>query len=334
MKKFNIGILGATGTVGKEMLKILEERNFPVNRLKLLSSSKNKGKEIKFKKEKHIVEETKDDSFKGLDILLCAVPKEVCRRYVPIAVQSGAVIIDNSSQYRLEKDVPLIVPEINPKDILKHKGIIANPNCSTIIALVALNEINKYSQITRIVASTYQAVSGVGRKGIQELEKQVQDYVFGKKLEANIFPEEIFLNAIPQIGTFIIKNGYTEEEIKMVEESKKIFHNEFIKISCTCVRVPIFRSHSISLMIETKEEITKEKAKEVLSKGDGVKLLDDIENNVYPTPKNSANQDLVFVGRVRKDISGTGLNLWCCGDQIRKGAATNAVQIAELINEV
>lgn len=331
MKKYNVAILGATGAVGREMLKVLEEKKFPLNNLKLLASKKSAGEKIKYGNEEYIVEESTEDSFENIDIVLCAVENDLSKKLSPIAVKKGAVVIDNSSAYRMDKDVPLVIPEVNPEDVKKHKGIIANPNCSTTIALTAINELNKYSKINRMVVSTYQAVSGAGVLGIEELDQQIKNIGENKPVEVNTFQYQIAYNLIPQIGNFD-ELGYSEEEMKMQNEGRKILHNPDLKVNCTCIRVPIYRSHSESITLETESEITPEKARELLSNAKGVKLVDDLQNRKYPMPLDTSNQDLIYVGRVRKDISkDNSLVLWCCGDQVRKGAATNAVQIAELL---
>lgn len=333
MKKISLAILGATGAVGTEMLKVLTERNFPVGSLKMLADKNDAGKIITWQGTDYVVEETTVDSFQGVDILMVAVPNPVSLLFTPEAVKSGAIVIDNSSAYRLEKDVPLVVPEVNPEDVEWHKGIIANPNCSTIIAMVAAYALHQYSPIKRIIASTYQAVSGAGASGIKELETQMGNYIKGEEMKPSAFQHQIACNLIPHIDV-VREGGYTKEELKMLFEGRKILHNPDMKVACTCVRVPVVRSHSESLNIETVDKITVEKARELLAGAKGVKLVDDIDNKIYPMPKDTANQDLVFVGRVREDISGNNsLNIWCCGDQIRKGAATNAVQIAELLVE-
>ena len=331
MKKYNVAILGATGAVGKEMLKILGERNFPINELKLLASKKSAGGEVDFLGKKYIVEEATENSFENIDVMLCAAENDISKLLSPAAVKAGAVVIDNSSAYRMDENVPLVVPEVNPEDVKNHKGIIANPNCSTIIALTAVNELNKYAKINRMIVSTFQAVSGAGINGIKELDKQIKDISEGKKAEVNIFQYQIAYNLIPQIGNFD-EMGYSEEEMKMQNEGRKIFHNKDLKVNCTCVRVPVYRSHSESITIETEKEITPEKAMELLRNAKGVKLVDDLQNRKYPMPLDTSDQDLIYVGRIRKDISSNNsLVLWCCGDQIRKGAATNAVQIAEVL---
>ncbi|MBV1756869.1 MAG: aspartate-semialdehyde dehydrogenase [Dethiosulfatibacter sp.] len=333
MKRINLGVLGATGAVGEEMLKVLEERNFQVTQLKLLASAKSAGQIIQWQGKDHIVEEVTENSFEGLDILLVAVGNDISKRFSPIAVEHGAVVIDNSSAYRLDIDVPLVIPEVNPNDIRNHKGIIANPNCSTIIALTAINELNKYSRVDRMTVSTYQAVSGAGLEGIRELDDQISQIMQGNNAVVSTFQHQIAFNLIPHIGSFT-ENGYSEEEMKMQNEGAKILHNPDLRVNCTCVRVPVYRSHSESITIETKDEISVEKAKELLKNANGVKLVDDLDKNQYPMPLDTSDQDLIFVGRIRKDISrDNSLSLWCCGDQVRKGAATNAIQIAELLVE-
>lgn len=329
MKKYNLAILGATGAVGQEMLKILGERNFPYNELKLLASKRSEGEEVEFQGKKYVVEEATVNSFKNVDIVLCAAENNISEVLSPAAVRAGAVVIDNSSAFRMNEDVPLVVPEVNGEDVKKHKGIIANPNCSTIIALTALNELNRYAKIKRMIVSTYQAVSGAGVNGIKELDQQIKNIGEGKPAEIKTFQHQIAFNLIPQIGDFD-EMGYSQEEMKLQNEGRKIFHNPDLKVNCTCIRVPVYRSHSESITIETEKEITPEKARELLSKAKGVKLTDDPANRTYPMPLDTSDQDLIYVGRIRKDISGeNALALWCCGDQVRKGAATNAVQIAE-----
>ncbi|HBH13405.1 MAG: Aspartate-semialdehyde dehydrogenase, partial [Clostridiales bacterium 38_11] len=330
MKSINLGILGATGAVGEEMLNVLAERNFQVKQLKLLASAKSAGQIIYWHGQDHIIEEVTENSFDGLDILLVAVGNDISKRFSPIAVKQGVVVIDNSSAYRLDDDVPLVIPEINPDDIRHHKGIIANPNCSTIIALTAINELDKYSKVKRMTVSTYQAVSGAGLEGIKELNDQINQIMQGENAVVSTFQHQIAFNLIPHIGSFT-DNGYSEEEMKMQNEGAKILHNPDLRVNCTCVRVPVYRSHSESITIETQDEISVSRAKSLLANAKGVKLVDDLDNNQYPMPIDTSDQDLIFVGRIRKDISReNSLCLWCCGDQVRKGAATNAVQIAEL----
>ncbi len=335
MPDIRLGILGATGVVGNEIIKIIEERQIKLKKIKLLASKKSAGQTVKINDKELIIQEVSEDSFDDIDILLVAVNSELSKKYSPIAANKGVAVIDNSSAFRLEENVPLIVPEVNADDIDNHKGIISNPNCSTIIALTALNKLNEYAGINRMIVSTYQAVSGAGAQGLSELKEQISDLENNKEIKIKAFQYQIAHNLIPQIGPFN-DEGYSEEEMKMQNEGRKIFHNPSLKVSCTCVRVPVYRSHSESITIETDKEITVEKAKEIIKDTPGVKLIDDLVSNMYPMPLYASNQDLIYVGRIRKDISKEGNNsmtLWCCGDQIRKGAATNAVQILEKVIE-
>ena len=327
MKTYNVAILGATGAVGREMYKVLMERKFPIGKLKLLASARSAGKVLSG----HTVEEATEDSFRGMDIVLGAASNDLARRMAPHIKAAGAVFVDNSSAFRLMDDVPLVVPEINPEDAKKHNGIIANPNCSTIISMVAVNALKELSPIEAITASTYQAVSGAGAGGLAELEAQARAYAAGEAMHVETFPYQILFNLIPQIGS-PCENGYTTEEMKMQNEGRKILHLPEMKVTCTCVRVPVLRSHSISLSVRTKEKITVEAAREAIAKAKGCKLVDDLANKQYPMPLDTSDQDLVYVGRIRDDLTDErALALWCAGDQIRKGAATNAVQIAELL---
>lgn len=321
-----IAIVGATGAVGQQMLKCLEERNIQCN-LKLLASARSKGKKFKFFDQKIICEELNPDSFKDVDFALGATENDIAKTWIPWALENKVIIVDNSSAFRLDQDVPLVIPEINPEDIAKNKGIIANPNCATIIALVALNALHKEFKIKRMIVTTFQAVSGAGVKGIQDLENQLKD----PTAPCNAFPYPIAYNLIPQIGDFD-DLGISKEEWKLQNESRKILHDDNLLVNCTCVRVPILRSHSESITIECEKEIDITKARELLSSAQGVLLKDDPLHKQYPMPLETTDQDLVYVGRVRKDISDPtnhSLSLFCCGDQIRKGAATNAVQILE-----
>lgn len=328
MKKYNVGILGATGAVGSEMLKVLKERNFPINELKLFASFKSAGKIINFDNKDYIVLEAKKGAFKGLDIVLGAASNPVAIEFKDDIVQSGAVFIDNSSAFRMDNDVPLVVPEINPEDIFLNKGVIANPNCSTIISLVAINAIKKLSKIKAIYASTYQATSGAGAAGPIELMDQMNAIINNEEIKNKVFPYQIALNVIPQIGSFL-DNDYTKEEMKMQNEGRKIMHLPDLKVSCTCVRVPVIRSHSISLNVITEEKLDLNVVKEAIKNEKGCLLYDNNDKLLYPMPLITSNQDLVYVGRIRRDlVNENGINLWCCGDQVRKGAATNAVQIA------
>ena len=328
MKK--IAILGATGSVGYQMLECLIERNFPCE-IKCLASARSAGKVLECKGRSFVVEEATVDSFKGMDIVLGAATADLAKQMAPHIVAAGAVFVDNSSAFRLRDDVPLVVPEINPEDVQWHKGIISNPNCSTIITMVAINALKKISPIKRMVASTYQAVSGAGVGGLKELEDQVQAYVAGNEITHNQFKHQILFNLIPQIGGDT-GNGYTSEEMKMQNEGRKILHLPEMNVTCTCVRVPVMRSHSISVSIETERKISVEEARAAIAEAAGCKLVDDLNADVYPMPLDTSNQDIVYVGRIRDDlVFENGLALWCAGDQIRKGAATNTVQIAELL---
>ncbi|MBO5023354.1 MAG: aspartate-semialdehyde dehydrogenase [Clostridia bacterium] len=330
MKTYNVAILGATGAVGREMLKVLEERNFPVNELRLLASARSVGKKIAFRGNEIAVQEATENAFEGMDIVLGAASNELAKQMAPAIKASGAVFIDNSSAFRMDPTVPLVVPEINPEDAMKHNGIVSNPNCSTIITLVAVNAINKLSPIKSMIASTYQAVSGAGIGGIYELEAQEKAIVEGGDIEKDTFPYQIARNLIPQIGGFG-ENLYTSEEMKMQNEGRKILHLPNLNVTCTCVRVPIIRSHSISAVVFTEDKLSVEAVKEAIANAKGCKLTDEPEAKVYPMPLDTSDQDLVFVGRIREDLTAdNGIALFCCGDQVRKGAATNAVQIAEL----
>ena len=331
MKKVNVAILGATGAVGREMLKVLEERNFPVGELRLLASKRSVGLKIPFAGKNYAVSEATHDSFEEMDIVLGATSNALAKEMAPYIKAAGAVFVDNSSAFRMSDDVPLIVPEINPKDAEKHNGIIANPNCSTIITLVAVNAFNSISKIKTMTASTYQAVSGAGAGGPIELLGEAEAVMKGEKYENTVFPYQIAYNLIPMIGSPSAE-GYTTEEMKMQNEGRKIMHLPKLLVSCTCVRVPVVRSHSISVTVETEDEISVEKAREIISKAPGCKLVDDYANGKYPMPLDTSDQDTVFVGRIRPDFTKkNSINIFCCGDQVRKGAATNAIQIAELL---
>ena len=313
------------------MLKILLERRFPIASLRALASARSAGTRIPFGSDEIRVEEATDASFAGVDVVLGAAQADLARKFAPAIVRSGAVFIDNSSAFRMNDEVPLVVPEINPDDARKHRGIIANPNCSTIITLTAIAALNRISPIRTLVASTYQAVSGAGAAGLMELEEQVRDYAAGKPLSANAFPYQIAFNALPQIGSDS-GNGYTTEEMKMQNEGRKILHLPELRATCTCVRVPVLRSHSISATIVTERKISVAEARAAIANAPGCKLVDDLDAKQYPMPLATSDQDLVQVGRIREDLTNeNGLALFCCGDQIRKGAATNAVQIAELL---
>lgn len=330
MKKFNVAILGATGAVGQEMIKVFQERNFPLGELRLLASLRSAGKTIETPFGKITVQEAAADAFNGMDIVLGASGNEIARKFAPHIVSSGATFVDNSSAFRLNEDVPLIVPEINPEDIKKHRGIISNPNCSTIITLVALGGLSKLSQIEGIYASTYQAVSGAGAAGPIEMYEQTKDILEDKPFESKVFSRQIAFNLIPKIGDFD-NTLYSSEEMKLQNEGRKILHTPELNVSCTCVRVPVERSHSISACVILSDEIGLDEAKVAIAKAPGCKL---IEDDTFPTPIDTSGQDLVYVGRVRRDlVNKKGINLWCCGDQVRKGAATNTIQIAELLTK-
>ncbi|MBE6675076.1 MAG: aspartate-semialdehyde dehydrogenase [Ruminococcaceae bacterium] len=331
MKKFNVGILGATGAVGREMMNILEERNFPVGELRLLASPRSVGKKITFKGEELTVQLADENAFEGLDIVLGAASNAVAKQLAPSIVKAGAVFVDNSSAFRMCDDVPLVIPEINAEDVKKNKGIISNPNCSTIITLVAVNAINKLSKIKGMVASTYQATSGAGAEGPIELRNQMNAIVNGGEITNNVFQYQIAENVIPHIGGFL-DNGFTAEEMKMQNEGRKILHLPELKVTCTCVRVPVVRSHSISVTVLTEDNLTVEQVREAVANAAGCRLYDDGEKKEYPMPLVTSGQDIVYVGRIRKDlVFDNAITLWCCGDQVRKGAATNAIQIAEVV---
>ncbi|MBQ8622134.1 MAG: aspartate-semialdehyde dehydrogenase [Oscillospiraceae bacterium] len=331
MKLYTVAVLGATGAVGQEMMKILEERNFPVGKLIPLASARSAGKTLKFKGEDVTIQEACDTAFEGVDIVLGAAENDIAEKFAPAIVKSGAVFVDNSSAFRLDPNVPLIVPEVNPEDVKNHKGIISNPNCSTIITITAVNALNKLSPIKTMTASTYQAVSGAGAGGPIELMNEVEALREGKTYEPKVFSHQIAYNLIPQIGGEQFE-GYTSEEMKMQNEGRKIMHLPELKVSCTCVRVPVVRSHSISVSLHFDRHVTVEEVREILADAPGVKLVDDLKNKQYPMPLETSNQDIVFVGRIRPDLTDdNGICLWCCGDQVRKGAATNAIQIAELL---
>ena len=331
MKKYNVAILGATGAVGREMLKVLEERNFPMGELRLLASARSVGKKIPYCGKEYEVQLACADAFEGMNFVLGAASNALAKELAPHIVKAGAVFIDNSSAFRMNDDVPLVVPEINADDARKNKGIISNPNCSTIITLVAVNAINKLSKIKGMVASTYQATSGAGAAGPVELMDQMKAMVNGGDINVEVFQHQIAANLIPQIGSFN-ENGYTTEEMKMQNEGRKILHLPELKVTCTCVRVPVVRSHSISVTVITENKLSVNDVKNAIANEKGCKLYDDGENKIYPMPIVTSDQDLVFVGRIREDlVHDNAITLWCCGDQVRKGAATNAVQIAEAL---
>ena len=331
MKQYKVGILGATGSVGREMMKILLEREFPISELHLFASERSAGKVVAWNGRPIQIELAEEDAFDGLDIVLGAAENDVAKRFAPAIVKAGAVFIDNSSAFRLREDVPLVVPEVNAEDVKHHRGIIANPNCSTIIAVTAVNALRQLSPIVSMVASTYQAVSGAGAAGPVELSEQVNAVMKGQPVQPKVFPHQIAFNLIPQIGSEQ-ESGYTSEEMKLQYEGRKILHLPEMKVSCTCVRVPVVRSHSISLNLRFQHRPSVFEARRAIQHASGCKLVDDLGEAQYPMPLDTSDQDLVFVGRIRPDLTDDeGLCLWCCGDQIRKGAATNAIQIAELL---
>lgn len=333
MKQYTVAVLGATGAVGQEMIKILQERNFPVGKLIPLASARSAGKTVTFRGEEVTIVEAADTAFEGVDIVLGAAENDIAKQFAPAIVKSGAVFVDNSSAFRLDPNVPLIVPEVNPEDAKNHHGIISNPNCSTIITVTAVNALNAISPIRTMTASTYQAVSGAGAGGPIELMNEVEALREGKTYEPKVFSHQIAFNLIPQIGGEQFE-GYTSEEMKMQNEGRKIMHLPELKVSCTCVRVPVVRSHSISVSCHFDKHVSVEEVREAISKAPGCKLVDDLASKQYPMPLDTSDQDIVFVGRIRPDLTDdNGICLWCCGDQVRKGAATNAIQIAELLIE-
>ena len=339
MKKYNVAILGATGAVGQEFLNLIEERNFPFADLKMLASKRSAGKKIQFMGKEYTVEEATVDSFKDVDIALFA-GGSASKEFAPAAVKAGAVVIDNSSTFRMDPEVPLVVPEVNPEAIAQHKGIIANPNCSTIIMVMALKPLYDIAKIKRVVVSTYQAVSGGGKEAMAELEQQVADIVAGKPVTANILPGaalkkhyQIAFNLLPQIDVFK-ENLYTKEEMKMIDETKKIMSDNDMRITATTIRVPVYRSHAESVNVEFEDEVSLEAARKALEAFPGVEVVDNPDEQIYPQPLETSGKNDVAVGRLRKDYSiEHGLNMWVCGDQIRKGAALNALQIAEYMIE-
>ena len=327
----NVAILGATGAVGREMMKILAERSFPVEELRLLASPRSAGQKLLWQGRELTVQPAEDSAFEGMDIVLGAAENDIAKRFAPAIVKAGAVFVDNSSAFRMDPNVPLVIPEINPEDARRHKGIIANPNCTTIVSLVAINALNQDSPIQSIIASSYQAVSGAGAGGPRELMEEVELLREGKPVHPQVFQYQIAYNVIPQIGGEAYE-GYTSEEMKMQNEGRKIMHLPDLRVSCTCVRVPVVRSHSVSLVVRTREKISVQRARELIAAAPGCRLVDDLASRQYPMPLDTSDQDTVFVGRIRDDLtSENGLNIWCCGDQVRKGAATNAVQIAQLL---
>ena len=337
--KKNVAILGATGAVGTQMLECLAERDFPVGELKLLASARSAGKVVEWCGREVVIEEARPEAFEGMDVVLGAADDDIAKALLPEAVRRGATVVDNSHAFRLDEDVPLVVPEINPQDVAWNKGLISNPNCATIIGLVPTWPLHKLGHISRMIVSTYQAASGAGVPGMRQLENELGAIGRGEELpEPTAFVDQLASNLIPQIGSEKFE-GFTSEEMKLQNEGRKIMHLPELRVNCTCVRVPVLRSHSESITLEFEEPVSLEDAREALAAAPGVKLVDDLGADVahdrYPMPLYTSDQDLIWVGRIRRDISnpeqGRGITFWCCGDQIRKGAATNAVQVAELL---
>jgi aspartate-semialdehyde dehydrogenase len=332
-RNINVAILGATGAVGQELLELLAERNFPLKELKLLASPRSSGSKISFKGQEITVETVSNQSFVGVDLVLASAGGSTSKAWAKKAVAAGAVVIDNSSAFRMDDDVPLVVPEINPEAASKHQGIIANPNCTTILMGVAIYPLHQVQPIKRIVVSTYQSASGAGARAMEEAKIQARDILNGKQPQAEVLPYPIAFNLFPH-NSSLNEQGYCEEEMKMVNETRKIFAAPELKVTATCVRVPVLRAHSESINLEFEQPFDVKQARELIAAAPGTKLVEDWQRNYFPMPIDATGQDAVLVGRIRQDISHqNGLELWLCGDQIRKGAALNAVQIAELLLE-
>jgi aspartate-semialdehyde dehydrogenase len=328
-RKPHVAIVGATGAVGIEMIKTLEKRNFPLSELTLLASARSAGKKLSFRGKELTVKELTADAFKGIDLALFSAGGNISREFAPIAAKAGCVVVDNSSAFRMDPQVPLVIPEINPEDVKLHKGIIANPNCTTAVALMALYPLHQAFGVNRIFASSYQAVSGTGAKAIDELRRQVDQTVSGRSVTSEVYPHQIAFNVLPHVDSFLA-DGYTKEEMKMQNEGRKIMHHPKFRASVTCVRVPVYRAHSVAVNAEFERPVTVESARAVLKKAPGLQVVDDPTKNEYPLPLNVAEQDDCAVGRIRKDCAlENGLAFWVSGDQLLKGAALNAVQIAE-----
>ena len=329
MKNYNVAVVGATGAVGEEMLNILEEKDFPINKLKLFATEKSKGKKIMFKDEEFIVDTIKPGSFEDIDIALFSISSSASKNIAPKAADEGAIVIDNSNAFRMDDNVPLVVPEINPDEIFNNQGIIANPNCSTIQMVLALKPIYEEAGIEQIIVSTYQAVSGTGRDAINELTQQTENLMKNKDIKSEVYPHQIAFNALPHIDIFF-DNGYTKEEMKMVREPRKIFDDPELKISATAVRIPVYYGHAEAINLVPEKNISIEKLKDLLASTEGVKIVDNPDKNEYPLSIMSENDDSVMVGRIRKDlVNEKGINMWVVANNLRKGAALNAVQIAE-----
>ncbi len=330
----HVAVVGATGAVGQEFIRVLEQREFPCEKITFLASARSAGKTLRFRGRDHTIAELREDSFTGVDLALFSAGASVSRKFAPIAVKAGAVVVDNSSAFRMDPEVPLVTPEVNPEDIRRHKGIIANPNCSTIIMVVPVFPLYRANRIQRLVVSTYQAASGAGYQAMLELQQQARDVLDGRPVEKKVLPHQIAFNLFSH-NSRIGENGYNEEEMKMVKETRKMFHDDAIQITATCVRVPVMRAHSEAINITFEKPMTEARVREILAKAPGVRLVDDRERNYFPMPLESSEQDDVYTGRIRQDISqpdGRGIDMFVSGDQLRKGAALNAVQIAELLN--
>ena len=327
----NVALVGATGAVGSIVLQLLEEREFPFKTIKFLASARSAGSKLTFKGEEHTVEELCAEAFEGIDLIIASTPEDVAAKLVPWAKAAGAVVVDESGYWRMNPTVPLVVPEVNPDAILDHDGVIASPNCSTTQMVLAMKPLHEAARITRVVVSTYQATSGAGVVGEEDLESGSRAALAGEDYDYQAFSHPIAFNLIPQIGSSKHK-GYTSEEMKMVWETQKIFNDESIAVCPTCIRVPVTNCHSESILVETERKITAEEARELFAATDGITVLDDLENGIYPLPLSCSGKDDVFIGRIREDIScENGITFWCVSDNLRKGAATNAVQIAELL---
>lgn len=330
-KNLHVAIVGATGAVGIEMMKTLEKRNFPVGKLTLLASAKSAGKKLPFKGDDVTIQELREDSFGGVDVALFSAGGGISKQFAPFATQAGAVVVDNSSAFRMDADVPLVVPEINGADVAANRGIIANPNCTTAITLMALYPLHKAFGVKRVIASSYQAVSGTGAQAIEELRAQVEALAAGRPVEKKVYPHQIAFNVLPHVDSFL-DSGYTKEEMKMENEGRRIMHHPGFRASVTCVRVPVYRAHSVAVNAEFEKPITVEAARAVLAQAPGLDIVDDPKSNLYPLPLNVAERDNCQVGRLRQDCAlDNGLAFWVVGDQLLKGAALNAVQIAELL---
>ncbi len=333
MKELCVAVVGATGVVGREMLKTLEERNFPLTEIRALASARSAGSIVNYKGIDVVVEELTENSFENVDIAIFSAGGATSEKFAPFAARAGCVVVDNSSFWRMDERCPLVIPEVNAKALENHNGIIANPNCSTIQMLVALKPLHDAAQIERVVVSTYQAVSGTGKAAIEELERQITQIYSMKDVECNVYPAQIAFNALPHIDVFL-ENDYTKEEMKMVNETKKIFEDENVKLTATCVRIPVFYGHSESINVQTKKKLSAKDVRVLLSQAPGVHVVDNPGEKMYPMPLDAAGEDAVFVGRIREDESAENcINLWVVSDNIRKGAALNAVQIAEVLVE-